>query len=280
MDKLLIIDGMNLLFQMFYGMPNVIPGRNGKPIQGTVGFVGAMLKMLRLHRPTAAVVIFDGETHNERCDIAPDYKANRPDYSEMPEDEVPFSQLCHVYRVLDHLGIKHYETEDCETDDIIAAYARSYGEECEIVIASQDSDFFQLITEKVSVFRYRGDLSVLCTPDYIKTKLGIEPCRYADFKSLTGDNADNIKGAYKVGPKTAAQLVCQFGSLESIIENADSIAKPSIRASVIESRDRLMKNLALIKLSGEHTLPFELCEMAVEIPNSRSFGLLSSLGIM
>ena len=78
MDKLLIVDGMNLLFQMFYGMPSRIVNSRGKPVQGTVGFVGALLKMLRLTGPTHAVVLFDGETWNERRELDPQYKANRP----------------------------------------------------------------------------------------------------------------------------------------------------------------------------------------------------------
>ena len=79
----------------------------------------------------------------------------------------------------------------------------------DVVIASQDSDFFQLITERVSVLRYRGKNTVICDPAYIREKLGIEPYQYAAFKSLTGDTADNIRGADKIGPKTAAELMGQ-----------------------------------------------------------------------
>lgn len=261
MTKLLLVDGSNLLFQMFYGMPSRIIGKDGTAIQGTLGFVGALLKIIRQVSPTHVAVLFDGECKNERKELDSSYKANRPDFSELPEDEIPFSQLPGIYAALDYLGIKHAETTVCETDDIIASYALTYGSEFDVVISSFDSDFFQLITERVSILRYRGDNTVICTPDYIRNKLGIEPGQYADHKSLTGDSSDNIKGADKVGPKTATELIREFGTLEGVIDNADKIKKPSVRASVLSSVDRLRINYRLIKLDGCAELPFAICEL-------------------
>lgn len=261
MQKLLLVDGSNLLFQMFYGMPSRIIGKDGHAIQGTLGFVGALLKIIRGVRPTHVAVLFDGECKNERKELDHDYKANRPDFSELPEDEVPFSQLPAIYAALDCLGIKHTETTVCETDDIIAGYALNYGRDMDIVVSSFDSDFFQLITDRVSILRYRGDNSVICTPDYIREKLGIEPEQYADHKSLTGDSSDNIKGADKVGPKTATALIQEYGTLEGVIENAESINKPSVKASILASTDRLRLNYKLIKLDGCACLPFCIDEL-------------------
>ena len=127
MDKLLIIDGHNLLFQMFFGMPTKIMGAKGQAIHGAIGFIGALNKLLDMYRPTHLVVMFDGETKNPRKEILEDYKANRPDWSEMPEDEIPFTQLPIIYEALDYMGVKHAETTICETDDVIAAYAIKYG---------------------------------------------------------------------------------------------------------------------------------------------------------
>lgn len=175
MNRLLIVDGHNLLFQMFFGMPARIVNNHGKAIQGTLGFVGALLKIIRMVEPTHVTVLFDGQHENGRSALNPDYKANRIDYSETPEDENPFSQLYDVYAALDFLGIKHTETTTCEADDLIAGYALCYGQENEIIISSFDSDFFQLITDHVSVLRYRGKDTVICTPAYIKEKFGITP---------------------------------------------------------------------------------------------------------
>lgn len=158
-----------------------------KPFKEHWGFVGALLKIIRMTDPTHIVVLFDGEHENDRTNLDHEYKANRTDCSQVSEEENTFSQLSDVYAALDYLHI---------------------------VISSFDRDFFQLITDNMSVLRYRGDKTTVCTPDYIRNKLGIEPEQYVDFKSLTSDTADNIKEADKVGSKTAALLLNEFGSLE------------------------------------------------------------------
>lgn len=145
MNRLLIVDGSNLLFQMFFGMPARIVNEQGKAIQGTLGFVGALLKIIRRTEPTHIVILFDGEHENERSALDSEYKANRVDYSETPEEETPFSQLPDVYAALDYLGIKHTETIACETDDLIAGYALTYKvfalrNEDSLVVASTNDD--------------------------------------------------------------------------------------------------------------------------------------------
>ena len=279
MDKLLIVDGSNLLFQMFYGMPARIVNAHGRAIQGTLGFIGALLKIIRMVQPTHVLVAFDGECDNGRTALDENYKANRPDYSEMPEEDTPFSQLPDIYAALDELGICHKETENCEADDWIAAYAVQWGKSMDVVIVSQDSDFFQLISERVSVLRYRGKNTAICDPAYIQEKLGIRPDRYASFKALTGDTADNIRGADKIGPKTAAELMNTFGNLQTMIEQADSIRKPSIRQSVIQNAARIRKNYDLICLSGEAALPFTLGQLRWEDSGRTTTQVLEKCGI-
>ena len=252
-DRLLLVDGHNLLFQMFYGMPARIVNRDGKAIQGTLGFVGALLKIIRRVSPSHVAVIFDGEHHNPRNELAQDYKANRPDYSQMEEEDNPFSQLPDVYRALDHLGIVHWETQKYETDDEIAAYVFRYGNDSEglrIVISSFDSDFYQLIGDNVSVLRYRGEKTVLCDTVYIRERLGIEPWQYADYKALTGDKADNIAGVRGVGPKTAAALMRRFGSLEELLACKEAIDKPSLRKALAEGEESVRRSYRLIRLDA------------------------------
>jgi DNA polymerase-1 len=279
MNRFLIVDGSNLLFQMFFGMPARIVNKQGKAIHGTLGFVGALLKIIRRIEPTYMVVLFDGEHENARSELNVDYKANRVDYSQIPEEENPFSQLPDVYSALDYLGIKYAETETCETDDWVAGYALTYGQEAEIIISSFDSDFFQLITDNVSVLRYRGDSTVICTPDYIKSKYNIEPRQYADFKSMVGDASDNIKGADKVGPKTAAYLLNRFGTLDNILANAESIEKPSIRDSIIRNADRLRTNYKIIRLNNATQLPFALNNLAYSFAEVVTTDVLKGIGI-
>lgn len=260
-ERLLIVDGSNLLFQMFFGMPNRIANKDGRDIRGTLGFVGALLKIIRMVKPTHMAVIFDGEHQNSRCEVNPDYKANRPDYGSAEQDENPFSQLPDICAALDFLSIKHTEAADCEADDVIASYVLCCGGETEIIISSFDSDFFQLISDRVKVLRYRGEKTAICTPEYVKDRFGIAPEQYAEFKALTGDNADNIRGAEKVGVKTAASLLNGFGSLENIIAGAEEIKKPSVRYSIIKNSERLKNNYKIIKLSNTAALPFDFREL-------------------
>lgn len=287
-NKILIVDGSNLLFQMFFGMPARIYNEDGIGIWGVLGFVGALLKIVRQTEPTHVAVLFDGESENERRDLDGDYKSNRVDYSEMEEEENPFSQLPYIYEALDFLGIAHAETTDCETDDWIASYVNRYAGRCqengiddesEIVISSFDSDFFQLLSEKVSILRYRGDNSVICTPEFLQEKFGIKPEQYADFKSMTGDKADNIVGADKIGPKTASALLQEFGTLTSILENAESIKKNAVRESIIKNRERLLLNLKLIKLEGVFKLPFDLAEMKYSYNGITTTEVLRGIGL-
>ncbi|MBE6975575.1 MAG: flap endonuclease [Ruminococcaceae bacterium] len=279
MDKLLLVDGMNLLFQMFFGMPARIVNAQGKAIQGTLGFVGALGKILRMTNPTHMAVLFDGECENPRTLLDASYKADREDFSDAPEEENPFSQLPDVYAALDVLKIRYAETENCEFDDWAAAYAHRYGDTMEVVIASQDSDFFQLITENVTVLRYRGDKSVLCDEAYIRQKLGIEPNQYADFKALTGDSADHIRGAEGIGPKTAAKLLGQFKTLENLLNFAREISRPAVRESVLRNAQRLRTNYQLIKLGEAGDLPFPLETLAYTPTNLTTHQVLQTIGL-
>ena len=279
MAHFLVVDGMNLLFQMFYGMPSRIVNAQGRPIQGTLGFVGALLKILRLTQPTHAVVIFDGEHPNPRVQLDPDYKATRPDLTLLSEEDTPFSQLPDVYAALDRLGLCHRETDVCEADDWIAGYALALAEGQTLTIVSQDSDFFQLITPQVQVLRYRGDSTLLCTEDYIREKFGVAPGQYADWKAMVGDTADNIRGADKIGPKTAAALLAQFGSLEGILAHVEQVKRPSVRASLEASRHRLEVNRQLITLTPWHTLPFSPEEMAYTPTNLTTTQVLRDIGL-
>lgn len=279
MNRLFIVDGSNLLFQMFFGMPARIVNKQGKPIQGTLGFVGALLKMIRKVEPTHVTVVFDGEHAYKRSFLNKDYKANRTDYSKIPKEETPFSQLNDVYAALDFMGIKHMETTECEADDLIAGYTFAFGQKTEITISSLDSDYFQLITDKVSVLRYRGKNTVICTPEYIKKKFGIAPAQYADFKSLTGDTADNIKGADKIGPKTAALLLNEFGTLENILRHADTLKKPSIRESVIRNAEKLKINYKIVKLGNTAPLPFALHALEYNSTDITTSDVLKGIGL-
>lgn len=280
-EKLLIVDGHNLLFQMFFGMPNRIINKDGKAIQGVIGFVGALNKIIKQVQPTHVVVLFDGEHENPRTELLPEYKGNREDYSLVEEEENPFSQLADVYRALDYMGIRHCETEDVETDDVIASYVLTYGKELlDIVVSSWDSDFFQLISENIKILRYRGKCTTICDVAYLKEKFDIAPEVYADFKSLVGDAADNIKGAQGIGPKTASTLLKQFGSLEEVLKRTAEIEKKKVRESIEKDKERLWINYEIIKLNDKAKLPFDLEELQYNKPEQKTNEVMQGIGLM
>ncbi len=280
MDKLLIVDGHNLLFQMFYGMPSRIINGQGKAINGVLGFVGALLKIIKIVSPTHIIVLFDGEHENSRTQVDPDYKKNRQDYSDIPDEDNPFSQLGYIYSALEFIGIKFFEEDKYEVDDVIASYVYKYRDTAEIVISSFDSDYFQLIDDNVIVLRYRGMNTQICDKTYIKEKFGILPEFYADFKSLTGDKADNIKGAENVGVKTASALINEFGSLEYILKNSEKIKPERIRLSVERSATRLKNNYEIIRLRNLNKIPYEIEELDFTVEGIDTRSVLRGIGLM
>ena len=280
MKRLLLIDGMNLHFQMFFGMPNKFCNENGIGIWGVIGFVGALNKLINMTEPTHVAIIFDGEGHNPRCDILEDYKANRPDYSELAEEENTFIQLPLVYRAIEAMGIPFCEVHGCECDDVIATYAKRFSEDFQVVISSFDSDYFQLISDNVRVLRYRGLSSIFCDKEYVINRYGISPEYYADWKSLVGDTADNIKGIKGVGPKTATKLISSYGTLAEMLADIDSVEPEKLREKVKESSEILLRNYSLIKLDDAGILPFEIDELEYTSERIKTMDVLRKINLL
>ncbi|MDE7095537.1 MAG: hypothetical protein K2O23_03530, partial [Anaeroplasmataceae bacterium] len=255
---LLLVDGSNLLFQMFYGMPSRIINKEGKSIQGILGFIGALRKIITATRPTHICVLFDGEHENSRSTLYEEYKSNRIDYSTMPLEDTPFSQLPDIYKALKYLNISFKEIQDFETDDYIATYAKTYQTHMEIVIASWDSDYFSLINDRVQIYRYRGKSSYICDIQYLKDKLHITPDKYIFYKSLVGDSADNIKGVQKIGPVTATKIVNGYSSIEELYKNLDSCKYQNL---LKDAKEQLFLNEKLISFNTIEKLPFSITEL-------------------
>lgn len=280
MKRLLIVDGMNLHFQMFFGMPRKIYNENGTGIWGVIGFVGALNKLINLTEPTHVAIIFDGEGHNPRCDILEEYKANRPDYSEMGEEENPFIQLPLVYQAIEAMGISFSEVHGCECDDVIATYAKRFSKDYQVVISSFDSDYFQLISDNVIVMRYRGASSIICDKNYVRERYGITPEYYADWKSLVGDTADNIKGIRGVGSKTATKLINCHGSLSEILAGVEEIQPEKLREKIRDNKDTILRNYSLIRLDDTGALPFEIEELEYTSERIKTMDVLRKIELL
>ena len=264
-EKLLIVDGHNLLFQMFYGMPNKIYNEDNVPIQGVIGFIGALLKIIKINNPDYIVILFDKEQELDRKKINENYKDNRINYSNVSDDENPFFSLKYIYKVLDLIKIKYTEVDTYEADDMIASYVFSYFGRYDIIISSQDSDFYSLINDSVNVFKYRGIKSELVTKEKIFEKYHIDSKYFADYKALIGDNSDNIKGVYGIGPKTATSLINEYGNIINIINNANEISNIKLRNKILDNISLLKENIELIKYTKTYELPFSIDELKINM---------------
>lgn len=257
MNRLLLVDGHNLLFRMFYGMPDNFYTPLGRKYNAVYGFASAMKKVLSLIRPTHAIVVFDSPDCGDRRQLDGDYKANRPDFSDAAPEECPFTQLPAIYAMLEDMQIPHREIHGCEADDVIASYAMQCSDAFHVVIFSTDRDYWQLISENVSILDYHGMDSTLITPPTVERKFGVKPEQFADFKCLIGDKSDNIVGVPGIGPKRAAEMLTRFGTLENLLAHTDEIERPSVRKALEESRERLELNNRLIRLCAKAELPLD-----------------------
>jgi DNA polymerase I len=240
MQRLLLIDGHNLVCKAFFGLPEKLNAQ-GFPVHGVIGFMGMAVKIIRRVRPTHLLVVFDPEETPTRKAEYPDYKANRKDYSALPFRENPFTQLAGIKKGLEAVGIKYCEQSGFEADDIIASYASP--PDYQAVIVSSDTDFFQLVNETTGVYHYRGEKSVWYNAAELTKKYGFPPSRYLEYKALVGDTSDNIKGVRGIGPKTALKVL-----------SGEKPLTPD--QQVIYER-----NLALIRLNCAVALPYALADL-------------------
>ena len=265
MKKLLLVDGHNLLFKMFFGMPFPFYNDNNVNITGTVGFVGTVVKMIKYLKVDECLVVFDGEgSRNIRDDE--DYKTNRQtDYGTLSDEENPFTQLKFIKAVLDYLNIKWIETEGIECDDYIAIISKKY--DGEVFISSTDTDFYQLVNDRVKIIKFRGKNKVFVDEKFIYENYSIQPSDFALYKAIIGDSADNIKGICKVGPKTAVKVIdalkCnKFDKFYDIYTN---------------NLEKIKYNLILIQLPNKviKLQNYELNNYKIDLSNLKNFKNLS-----
>lgn len=269
MQKLMIVDGHLLLFQMFYGMPNKIKNSNGENIEAVIGFIGALLKAANTIDPDYIYVVFDGEINLKRQELNRDYKNNRIDYSAVGKEENPFSQLDFIKASLKEMNVEYSEMTDCEADDFIAGLCNKYSKDYAIVIMSQDKDFFQIINENVKVYSYRGKSSKLWGVNEVFTTYNVHPSQWIIYKALTGDSSDNIKGVRGVGPKTAIKIINKNKNLDEIL----------LRFSQPE-REQIKNNIKLIDLSTNKCSLITIDNCLCNTKSNVTMNVLKNAGVL
>lgn len=250
-DSLLtLIDGSGYIFRAFYGIPKLNRKSDGLPVNAVSGFCNMLFKFLADGKssddqPTHLAVIFDASSKTFRNEIYPEYKAQRPP---APEDLVPQFPL--IREATMAFGVPSIEMLGYEADDLIATYARLAVEKgARVRIVSSDKDLMQLMSEKIALYDPMKDKPLGL--DAVMDKFGVTPDKVIDIQALAGDSSDNVPGAPGIGPKTAAELINQYGTLEELLDRAEEIKQPKRRDTLINFREQIEISKRLVTLKDD-----------------------------
>ncbi len=252
--RLLLIDGSGYIFRAYFALPP-LTDKIGTPVGAVFGFCNMLFKLAQDRPGEQMIVVFDKGSHSFRNEMYADYKANR---DEPPEDLRPQFPL--VRDAAAAFGVPVVELEGYEADDIIATYAKQAAVDGRpVTIVSSDKDLMQLIGDGVEMFDPMKAKDI--GPDEVMAKFGVEPAKVRDVLALAGDSSDNVPGVPGIGPKTAAQLLEQFGDLEGLLAGAETIKQPKRRQNLIENADLARLSYQLVGLCEEAPLPNRLDEI-------------------
>ena len=239
---LMLLDGNSLAFRAFYALPaENFKTRGGLTTNAVYGFTAMLINLLRDESPTHIAAAFDVSRQTFRSERYPEYKANR---SSTPDEF--HGQIDITKEVLGALGITALSEPGFEADDLIATLAtQAENEGYRVLVVTGDRDSLQLVTDDVTVLYPRKGVSELTrfTPEAVVEKYGLTPAQYPDFAALRGDPSDNLPGIPGVGEKTASKWIAEYGSLQGLVDNVDSVrgkvgdALRANLASVVRNRE-------------------------------------------
>ncbi len=242
--KICLIDGSGYIFRAFYGLPP-LNAPDGTPVNAVYGFTNMFLKLTTKIGCDYTLVLFDAKRRNFRNDIFPEYKATR---REIPEDLIP--QFPIIHDAVSALRLNFLEMDGFEADDLIATYAKmALDDGMEVVVISGDKDLMQLIRPGVEFYDPMKDK--FFTAEDVKEKFGVYPDKVVDVQALSGDSTDNVPGVPGIGPKTAAELVNTFGSLEQVLEHAGEIKQNKRREVLLANLDNARISKQLVRLRDD-----------------------------
>jgi DNA polymerase-1 len=266
--RVYLIDGYSLLYRAFYALPQSIATTSGLPTNALYGFTSMVLKLLDSEEEVGIGVVWDGGMPAFRVEIFPEYKANR---TSMPEELR--AQLDHLDEILEAMNIPAIRAEGFEADDTLATLSKRVPEGIELFIVTGDQDAMQLVDGSVKVLRTTRGVSE--TKAYGREEViedyGVTPEQIPDYKALVGDPSDNIPGVRGIGPKGAASLLREFGSVAGIYENLDSISAKGTREKLEEGRENAFLSLELARMRFDVPVEFDAQALRFEgvSPESR-----------
>jgi len=269
MKKIILVDGNNLLFRSYFATAYqgvIMKNSKGFPTNALYGFINMMNKIIKDENPSYIMVAFDkGKTF--RHDKYDDYKAGR---AAMP-DELKL-QFPKAKEVLQAMGIKYFEIDNYEADDIIGTLAKRVDEEDQFVatIVSSDKDLLQLISDEVVVKLLKSSDHIMMTKDEFKNTYGLDPIKMIDLKALMGDSSDNIPGVKGIGEKTAIKLLTEYESLDGIYQHISDI-KGKVKEKLESDKDNAYMSYDLATIYRDVPLNFDLEDCSYSGINATKF---------
>ncbi len=266
-DHVFLVDGSGYIFRAYHALPPLTRKSDGLQLNAVLGFCNMLWKLLRdmkpEERPTHLAVVFDKSEKTFRTEMYPDYKAHRPD---PPDDLIPqFGFIREAVRAFD---LPCLEQAGFEADDLIATYARIAREGgATATIVSSDKDLMQLVTDGVIMYDTMKDRRI-GIPEVIE-KFGVPPEKVIEVQALIGDSTDNVPGVPGIGVKTAAQLIGEYGDLETLLARAGEIKQEKRRQSLIENAEKARISKKLVTLDDQVALDVPIGDLAVHEPDHR-----------
>jgi DNA polymerase-1 len=264
-DHLFLVDGSSYIFRAYHALPPINRKSDGLQLNAVFGFCNMLWKLLRdmkpEEKPTHLAVVFDLSERTFRTEMYPDYKAHRPD---PPDDLRPqFPLIRHAVQAFD---LPCLEQQGFEADDLIATYVREAGEVgATATIVSSDKDLMQLVTERVVMFDTMKDRKIGRTE--VIEKFGVPPEKVIEVQALIGDSTDNVPGVPGIGVKTAAQLIGEYGDLETLLKRAGEIKQEKRRQALIDNADAARLSKKLVTLDDRVALDVPIGDLAVHEPD-------------
>lgn len=242
--KVCLIDGSGYIFRAFYALPPMT-APDGTPVNAVYGFTNMYLRLTSKIGCDYSLTLFDAKRENYRNQIYPAYKANR---IETPPELIPQFEI--IREAVHTLNLHYLDMEGYEADDLIATYAKLALEQgFEVTIVSADKDLMQLIRPGIEFYDPMKDK--FFGPEDVKEKFGVYPDKVIDVQALMGDSTDNVPGVPGIGPKTAAELVNEFGSLDEVLKRAGEIKQNKRRETLIDNADKARVSMELVRLKDD-----------------------------
>ena len=266
-DHVFLVDGSGYIFRAYHALPPLNRKSDGLQVNAVLGFCNMLWKLMRdmppENRPTHLAIVFDKSERTFRNDFYPEYKAHRPP---APDDLIPqFALIREAVRAFD---LPCLEQIGYEADDLIATYVREASARgATATIVSSDKDLMQLVTDTVSMYDTMKDKRI-GIPEVLE-KFGVPPEKVVEVQALAGDSVDNVPGVPGIGIKTAAQLIAEYGDLETLLTRAGEIKQPKRRESLIEHAEKARISRKLVQLDDKVPLDVPLDDLAVHEPDAR-----------